>query len=62
MTRPYKAENEKQSLDCNVCSLLMAYAIGASASLQDRLMMVREKSTPSTDLSKNADAHFTKVC
>ena len=49
-------------LNCKIYRLIMVYAIGASAFLQVGFVMVREESIPSTDLSKNADAHFIKVC
>jgi hypothetical protein len=48
-------------LNCKIYRLIMVYAIGASAFLQVGFVMVREESIPSTDLSKNADAHATKV-
>ena len=46
-------------LNCKIYRLIMVYAIGASAFLQVGFVMVREESIPSTDLSKNADAHAT---
>ena len=49
-------------LNCKIYRLIMVYAIGASAFLQVGFVMVREESIPSTDLSKNADAHAAKVC
>ena len=48
-------------LNCKIYRLIMVCAIGASAFLQVGFVMVREESIPSTDLSKNADAHATKV-
>ena len=62
MARAPPARKKSETvLNCKIYRLIMVYAIGASAFLQVGFVMVREESIPSTDLSKNADAHFTKV-
>ena len=62
MARAPPARKKSETvLNCKIYRLIMVYAIGASAFLQVGFVMVREESIPSTDLSKNADAHATKV-